>query len=102
MVIDLLTESALAIRRRKNDCGCQHNRPTAIRRLAGGIKMCLNADEVNPLCDECLTREKHLKDGEEFEPCEECKKHLKDFCWCCMCHRPGEVEDGICRNCRDI
>lgn len=63
--------------------------------------MCLSADEVNPLCDECFAREKHLKNEEEFEPCEECKKYLKDFCWCCMCSVPGEVEDGICGECRN-
>ena len=36
--------------------------------------MCIGADEVNPLCDECFTKEKNLKPGEELELCKECKE----------------------------
>ncbi|MCK4885750.1 MAG: hypothetical protein KAS96_00115 [Planctomycetes bacterium] len=61
--------------------------------------MCLGAGEFNPLCDECFTKEKYLQKGDRFEPCEECKEYLKDFCWCCMSHLPGKVEDGCCKEC---
>ena len=65
------------------------------------MKMCLSADEVNPLCDECFAREKNLSPNEEFEPCEECKEALKHFCWCCMTTLRDEiVEDGCCKACR--
>jgi hypothetical protein len=36
--------------------------------------MCIGADEVNPLCDECFTKKKNLKPGEELELCKECKE----------------------------
>ena len=63
--------------------------------------MCLSADELNPLCDDCFVRQKALKAGERFEPCEACKKYLKHYCSCCMVYKPGEVtEEGLCRKCR--
>jgi len=63
--------------------------------------MCIGADEVNPLCDECFTKEKNLQPGEELELCERCKETMKHFCWCCMTLKQDEViEDGCCKKCR--
>ena len=60
--------------------------------------MCLSADEVTPLCDECFAKEKL---PQNFEPCEKCNESLKHFCGCCLVHRPDGVEDGCCKECRE-
>ena len=63
--------------------------------------MCLGAADVNPLCDECFAKEKNLKHGEEFEPCDECKEYMRHYCDCCMTYKPDEiVDEGLCRECR--
>ncbi len=63
--------------------------------------MCIGADEVNPLCDECFAKLKYLKNGEEFEPCEHCKKSLEHYCECCMTYKKDEMmENGCCKKCR--
>ncbi len=71
---------------------------------AGERKMCLNADELNPLCDECFAKEKSL--GSNFtdkDICTDCKSALKHFCWCCMISYEDEiVEDGCCQKCREL
>ena len=62
--------------------------------------MCLAADEVNPLCDECFAKYKYLS-TDKFEPCESCKKYLEHYCECCMTYRKDEtMEGGCCKECR--
>ena len=59
--------------------------------------MCLAADEVNPLCDECFAKEKSLSNNfTDKDICTDCKSALKHFCWCCMISYEDEiVEDGF-------
>lgn len=70
----------------------------------GGENVCLTADEVNPLCDECLARLKMWEGPGEFEPCECCKGFLEGLCMCCYTRydppEEGGIEDGVCRECR--
>ena len=64
--------------------------------------MCLSADEVNPLCDECVARYKRLSVNRELEVCEECKKFLEHYCECCMTYKKDEIiKDGCCRQCSE-
>jgi len=63
--------------------------------------MCLSADDVNPLCDECFWKLKHLKENEKFEPCEDCMKFLEHYCECCMTYKSDEImKEGLCKKCR--
>ena len=67
--------------------------------------MCLSADDVNPLCDECFAKDKDGQIEREEDLCESCRANLKCFCFCCMTMYPtpeeGGFENGICRACRN-
>lgn len=67
--------------------------------------MCLNADDVNPLCDECFAKYKAGKLIEDKDMCKECRDLMKRYCWCCMVEYEIEQEagiiDGLCKKCRD-
>lgn len=64
--------------------------------------MCLSADEVNPLCDECFAKLKHLAKDKEFEPCDSCKRFLEHYCQCCMTYKKDEImKDGCCKQCSE-
>ena len=63
--------------------------------------MCLRADEVNPLCDECFAKYKHLPPDKDLEICDSCKKYLEHYCDCCMTYNKDEImEGGCCKECR--
>jgi len=73
---------------------CQNHRSIRL----GGIKMCLTADETNPLCDECFAK---LKSGRKFKMCNECREYMQHYCGYCMTHKPEEItKEGLCRECR--
>ena len=64
--------------------------------------MCLTADEVNPLCDECFAKSKQLPPDGDLEVCQICKEYLDHYCECCMTYRYDEkVEGGCCKQCRE-
>lgn len=67
--------------------------------------MCLSADEVNPLCDECFAKEKAGLIKEDRDLCNECRELMTRFCWCCMrsfrTAQEGGVKESVCRECRD-
>ena len=67
--------------------------------------MCLNADEVNPLCDDCFAKEKEGKVEGAHGLCAVCRELMTRYCWCCMTSYPtaeeARIEDGICKSCRD-
>lgn len=66
--------------------------------------MCMSADDVNPLCDECFAKDKAGLIESEDDLCEECQAMLKCYCGCCLTMYPtpeaGGVEHGICEACR--
>ena len=63
--------------------------------------MCLAADEVNPLCDECFAKSKQLPADAELELCNSCKKYLEHYCECCMTYKKDErMDGGCCKLCR--
>ena len=73
--------------------------------------MCLNADEVNPLCDECFGKLKEAdRKGLEFKDedmCDECRDLSKHYCFCCdaderFSEKALDIVDGACRNCREM
>jgi hypothetical protein len=62
-------------------------------------------NELDWACDECFGRyQEHsgVKDG-DFEFCEECKEVMERRCFCCNItfDSPNDVEDGMCKGCRD-
>ena len=67
--------------------------------------MCKNADEYNPLCDECFIKLKSLPADKEFtdeDMCEDCREFTKHYCSCCMTYKKDEiVEGGCCKQCRE-
>ena len=72
--------------------------------------MCLSADEVNPLCDECFSKLKEAgKKGiglKDEDMCDECGNLPKHFCFCCdtdqrCCEHDLGVVDGVCKRCRE-
>jgi len=73
--------------------------------------MCLNADEVNPLCDECFGKLKEAdRKGVEFKDedmCDECRDLPKHYCFCCdadqRCSEKAlDIVDGVCKSCREM
>ncbi len=73
--------------------------------------MCLSADEVNPLCDECLAKYKEAAEkGVELKDedmCDECRDLPSHYCFCCntdqrVCEQNLEIVGGICKPCREI
>ncbi len=73
--------------------------------------MCLTADEVNPLCDECFAKLKEAGEkGIEFtdeDMCDECRDLPRHYCFCCgtsqkFSEEALDVVDGICRRCREM
>ena len=67
--------------------------------------MCKNADETNPLCDECFAKLKSLPADKAFtdeDMCEDCRTVTKHYCSCCSTLQKDEIdEDGLCKDCRD-
>lgn len=67
--------------------------------------MCLSADDVNPLCDDCFVKDKAGLIESEDDLCDECRAMLKCYCGCCMTvyrtPEEGGLENGICRRCRE-
>ena len=67
--------------------------------------MCLSADEVNPLCDECFAKYKADRIRGDNDLCEPCRARMKRFCGCCFneYESPEEagIVDGLCRQCRE-
>ena len=73
--------------------------------------MCLSADEVNPLCDECLAKYKEASgEGVELKDedmCDECRDLPNHYCFCCntdqrLCEEDLDIVEGICKPCRDM
>ena len=73
--------------------------------------MCLTADEVNPLCDECFGKLKESsRKGIEFEDedmCDECRNLPRHYCFCCdtdqrCSEKVLDIVDGICKGCREM
>ena len=66
--------------------------------------MCLSADEINPLCDECFARLKEYKGEDEFTPCKHCQAFLEGLCMCCYTRydppADGDIRDGVCKHCK--
>jgi len=76
-----------------------------------GMRMCLTADEVNPLCDECLAKCKEAnRKGIEFKDedmCVECRDLPRHYCFCCkidqrVCEKDLDIIEGVCRPCREM
>ena len=67
--------------------------------------MCLNAADVNPLCDECFAKEKAGLIKEDGDLCDECRELMARTCWCCnrsfTTAESGGVKNGACKECRD-
>lgn len=66
--------------------------------------MCLSADEVNPLCDECFAREKEGLIETDADMCPRCQGIASRVCLCC-CQEHESAEDaqiigGMCWRCR--
>lgn len=71
--------------------------------------MCLSADEIDPLCDDCLAQYKaatkkgiELKDKDMCEACRDLPSH---FCFCCYidqraCEGNLDIVQGVCKYCR--
>ena len=62
--------------------------------------MCLSADDVNPLCDECFAKEKAGLIASDKDLCKDCQERMTRFCWCCMTAFPTAEDGGVCRACR--
>lgn len=70
--------------------------------------MCLSADEVNPLCDDCIAKLKYLPDNQTLtdeDLCDECRDLPKHYCFCCdmdqrYCQENLDIINGVCRSCR--
>ena len=72
--------------------------------------MCLTADEVNPLCDNCFGKYKEAKakgiDLKDEDMCDECRGLPNHYCFCCnidqrVCEKDLDITDGICKSCRE-
>lgn len=68
--------------------------------------MCLSADEVNPLCDECLGKLKEKGDSfKDEDMCPTCKEMMTRYCSCCMTTfdtaEEAKIVDGACAKCRE-
>ena len=67
--------------------------------------MCLSAEEINPLCDECFVKYKEDKIESDDDLCQFCRAYMKCFCWCCFTEYESPEEAGIvaslCRQCRE-
>jgi len=73
--------------------------------------MCLSADEVNPLCDECFAKYKEaLEKGVELKDedmCDGCRDLPNHYCFCCntdqrVCERDLDIVEGVCKPCREM
>ena len=72
--------------------------------------MCLSADEVNPLCDECFWKLKHLSANEELKDedlCDDCRSLPNHYCFCCerdqmFFDEDLGIIDGICKHCGEM
>lgn len=73
--------------------------------------MCLTADEVNPLCDDCFGKYKEARekgvDLRDEDMCEECRDLPNHYCFCCetnqqFCKKDLGIIDGICKSCREM
>lgn len=73
--------------------------------------MCLHADEVNPLCDECFAKWKEAKrEGAELKDedmCDECRDLPQHYCFSCdtdqrYSEEALDIVDGVCRRCREM
>jgi cobalamin biosynthesis Co2+ chelatase CbiK len=49
--------------------------------------MCLTADEVNPLCDDCFGKYKEAREKgielKDEDMCDECRDLPNHYCFCC-------------------
>jgi hypothetical protein len=63
-------------------------------------KMCLNASDVFPYCDECWENRNN-----EIELCDDCKKIAERYCDCCMTlydtNEEANLIEGVCKKCRE-
>jgi len=66
--------------------------------------MCLSADEVNPLCDECFAGCEEEAIHDEAGLCDGCQEIASKFCGCCFqeyeSSEEADLKSGLCWRCR--